>query len=386
MQFTVSFLRRRNPELNCALLLMKRILFVVQHRPDRNPSQRYRFEQYLDFLQANGIAYEFSYLLSEEDDQYFYRPGNYLRKFWILLKSIRRRWQDVRRARQFDAIFVQREAIMLGTAFFEKQFSKRSRLIYDFDDSIWLLNVSEGNRPLAWLKRPAKTAEIIQMADLVIAGNAYLAEYAQSYNPDTVIFPTTIDTQSYQRKAYPGKPADKVCIGWTGSSTTFSEFSSFEPMLKEIHDRYGDKVYVKVIGKADYPSDHIPVKAAAWSSETEVEELSEIDIGIMPLQDTPWSRGKCACKGLQYMALGIPAVMSAVGVNREIVESGKNGFLCESREEWIEKLSLLIESPELRERLGQAGKQTVTERFSVDRLKEAYLAHFLSVVDEDRKG
>jgi hypothetical protein len=115
---------------------MKRILFVAQHRPNRNPSQRYRFEQYLDFLQASGYSYDFSFLLNEKDDAAFYQAGNYLRKLIILVKSIFRRWRDLRRAASYDIIFVQREAVMLGSSFFEKRLSKKSRLIYDFDDAI----------------------------------------------------------------------------------------------------------------------------------------------------------------------------------------------------------------------------------------------------------
>lgn len=352
---------------------MKRILFVAQHRPNRNPSQRYRFEQYLDFLQAEGYSYDFSFLLDEKDDAAFYKSGNYLRKLIILIKSVFRRFRDLRRAAQYDAVFVQREAIMLGSSFFERQFSKKSKLIYDFDDAIWLPHVSEGNRPLSWLKRPEKTAEIIEASSRVLAGNAYLASYARSFNEDVHIFPTTIDMEAYQPQAYPGKPTDKVCIGWTGSSTTLFEFVTFEKVLRQLADKYGDQIYIKLIGQAEYTSDLIEVKSVAWSSETEVLELSELDIGIMPLHTSDWSRGKCACKGLQYMALGIPAVMSAIGVNREIIHSGENGFLCETEEEWIAALSALIESAALRKKLGENGQKTVREKYARQRWQKEFL-------------
>lgn len=353
---------------------MKRILFVAQHRPNRNPSQRYRFEQYLDFLEARGYAYDFSFLLNEKDDAAFYRPGNYFRKLIILLKSILRRWRDVRRARSYDVIFVQREAVMLGSSFFERQFSKRSKLIYDFDDAIWLPNVSEGNRPLSWLKRPEKTQKIIQLANTVLAGNAYLASYARQFNEQVHIFPTTIDLDMYRSQVYPEKDPDRVCIGWTGSSTTLFEFIAFEKVLKQLVDKYQDKIYIKVIGQAAYKSDLIEVKSVAWSSETEVIELCELDIGIMPLHNSDWSRGKCACKGLQYMALGIPAVMSAIGVNQKIINSGENGFLCETEEEWVEALSALIESAELRRKLGGNGQETVQQEYAREVWQERFLA------------
>ncbi len=355
---------------------MKRILFVAQHRPNRNPSQRYRFEQYLDFLEAQGYSYEFSYLLDEADDRVFYQPGRYGRKMVIMLKSIFKRLGDLRKAHEYDFVFVQREAWMLGSAFFERAFSKKSKLIYDFDDAIWLPNVSEGNRQLKWLKRPEKTSEIIGMSSLVIAGNEYLATYARQFNERVQVIPTTIDLDLYRRQAYPGKPAGKICIGWTGSSTTLIEFTSFEKVLKQLISQYGDRIYVKVIGEADYQSSMIEVKSVAWTSETEVLELCELDIGIMPLQDNDWSRGKCACKGLQYMALGIPAVMSAIGVNQKIVQSGENGFLCETEEEWLGALSALIESAELRKSLGEKGQRTVREKYAKKQWQERFLKLF----------
>lgn len=355
---------------------MKRILFVAQHRPNRNPSQRYRFEQYLDFLQAQGYSYDFSFLLNEKDDAAFYQSGNYLRKLIILIKSIFRRLRDLRRASEYDIIFVQREAVMLGTSFFERRFSKNSRLVYDFDDAIWLPNVSEGNRPLSWLKRPEKTGEIIKASSRVLAGNAYLASYASQFNKDVHIFPTTIDLEVYQSQPYPGKEKGKVCIGWTGSSTTLFEFIAFEKVLKQLVDKYQDQIYIKVIGQAAYTSDLIEVKSVAWSSETEVRELCELDIGIMPLHNSDWSRGKCACKGLQYMALGIPAVMSAIGVNQKIITSGENGFLCETEAEWLSALSSLIASAALRKQLGENGQQTVREKYAKKQWEDRFLKLF----------
>ena len=158
---------------------MPRILFVASHRPHRSPSQRFRFEQYLDFLRANGFEYDFSYLISASDDKVFYAPGNTFSKVLIFLTSAFRRMNDVLRAGKYDIIFVQREAFMTGSSFFEKRFSKsRAKLVFDFDDAIWNHDVSEANRKFEWLKDAAKTGKIIGYSDLVIAGNRYLADYA----------------------------------------------------------------------------------------------------------------------------------------------------------------------------------------------------------------
>jgi hypothetical protein len=120
---------------------MKKVLFVCLHRPDRSPSQRFRFEQYLGYLKKNGFDYKFSWLLDESDDKVFYSPGKFFKKGLIVLKSIWKRISETARASDYDIVFVQREALMLGTAFFEKRFAQKTKLIFDFDDSIWLQNV-----------------------------------------------------------------------------------------------------------------------------------------------------------------------------------------------------------------------------------------------------
>jgi len=148
------------------------------------------------------------------------------------------------------------------------------------------------------------------------------------------------------------------------------------PALQEIKAKYGDQVYFKVIGDANYYNKELDIKGTAWSSETEVAELSEIDIGIMPLPNDEWTKGKCALKGLLYLSLEQAAVLSDVGVNGEVIQDGVNGFLVSSTEDWVEKLSLLIDNPQLRQEMGQKGRQTVLERYSVLSERVHYAAHF----------
>jgi glycosyltransferase involved in cell wall biosynthesis len=350
-----------------------RILFIAAHRPGRSPSQRYRFEQYLDFLAANGFVCDFSYLLSVRADEVFYRRGHLLDKLLIFVAGAWKRYRDTARAGGYDIVFVQREAFMAGSIWFEKKFAASpAKLVFDFDDAIWQLDVSAANRRLGWLKRAAKTAEIIALSDLVIAGNGYLADYARRHNDRVVVIPSTIDTREYVPIAGRGSNGP-ICIGWTGSMTTIKHFETAVPILARLKQRYGDRIRVKVIGDGSYVNEALAVRGIPWRREDEVAELAEIDIGIMPLPDDGWTRGKCGLKGLQYMALGVPAVMSPVGVNAEIVADGRNGFLANSTAEWLEKLALLIESAELRARLGAAGRQTVEDRYSVRAMEPVYL-------------
>lgn len=361
---------------------MSKILFLALHRLDRNPSQRFRFEQYLDYLNKNGFECHFSYLISEKDDKVFYAKGHYFSKVIIVFKSLLKRLKEILSANKYDIIFVQRECFMLGTSFFEKRFSRsKAKFVMDFDDSIWLQNVSEGNKSLAWLKNAEKTAEIISYADLVLAGNPYLKEYALKYAKNVVVFPTTIDTEEYKRKIKDASN-DKITIGWSGSVTTVQHFEFAIPILIKLKEKYGNIIDFKVIGDANYENKELDIKGLGWNKHTEIDDLSSIDIGIMPLPNDEWSKGKCGLKGLQYMALEIPTIMSAVGVNSEIIQDEENGFLASSEEEWVEKLSLLIESEELRQKIGKAGRKTVVESYSVLANQEKYLSLFKQLISQ----
>lgn len=378
---------------------MPSVLFVALHRPNRSPSQRFRYEQYLQYLAENGFEHDFSYLLDEVDDKAFYSKGNYLKKLQILLKSIEIRLFDLVVANRYDIIFVQREAFMLGTAIFEKLYARsKAKLIFDFDDSIWLHNVSEANKMVGFLKSGSKTKEIIAVADMVFAGNQYLANYALQFNKNVKIIPTTVDTDKfvpvaadfspqpvdfYGLKSVATEEADKIVeIGWTGSFSTIEHLRFGLPVLYAIKEKYGAKVRFKVIGDSSFADTRIGVQGIAWNSETEVADLQTIDIGIMPLPDNEWTRGKCGFKGLTYMSLGIPTVMAAVGVNNEIIMDGENGFLATSEESWIEKLSLLVENQLLRQQLGRAGRQTVIDRYSIHAQKDRYLQCFREVLEK----
>jgi glycosyltransferase involved in cell wall biosynthesis len=347
----------------------KKILFSVVHRKDRSPSQRFRFEQYLDILKDNGFEVEFLFLLNPKDDKAFYSKGNYFKKLIIVLKSIVKLLQSI--SKSYDIVFVQRESFFLGTVIFEKIYSKKAWLVYDFDDSIWLSNVSEANKKLSFLKNANKTKELISFSNMVFAGNEYLAQYARQYNTNVKIVPTTIDTEEYKRIPQPQR--EKICIGWSGSITTIQHFEYAIPALKIIKEKYKNLVYFKVIGDANYKNDDLGVIGLPWVKDTEIEDLSEIEIGIMPLPDDEWSKGKCGLKGLQYMALGIATLMSPVGVNDEIIQHGKNGFLPKTVDDWVSQLSLLIEDKNLRESVAKAGRKTVVEKYSVMAWKDSYI-------------
>ncbi|MEO9870212.1 glycosyltransferase family 4 protein [Ekhidna sp.] len=354
---------------------MSKILFLTLHRKDRSPGQRFRHEQYLEYLKQNGFQVTFSNMLSAKQDKVFYGSGNTLGKARIGLSAMFKRIKDVLRANQFDYIFIYRDAFFFGT-FFEWMFEKsKAKLLFDFDDSIWLQDENPNQSIFQQLKNPTKTGKIISHCDLTIAGNEYLAEYAKQHTNNVVIIPTTIDLNEYA-KVDVEKQKKGICIGWSGSFSTIKHFeSALEPLIT-IKEKYGEKVYFKVIGDRNYQNEELNIQGLAWKSKTEVQDLCEIDIGIMPLPDDAWSKGKCGLKGLQYMALEIPTIMSPVGVNSDIIQEGENGLLASSTDEWVEKLSMLIDDAALRKRIGKNGRTTVEQDYSVDANKEKWLAAF----------
>lgn len=362
---------------------MKKVLIITAHRKDRAPNQRFRFEQYLDYLKENGYDCHLSFLISAEDDKVLYKHGHYLQKTIIFLKSAVKRTIDVINRSNYDLIFVCREGFLTGTTLFEELLHKsKVPMIYDFDDAIWHFDVSEANKKFGWLKNPGKTAKLISMADLVFAGNDYLADYARHHNDHVVIIPTTIDLSEYHQVPFTEK--ETICIGWSGSITTIRHFGMAIPVLKAIKEKYGNRVKFKVIGDGNYRNDELGIAGIGWKKESELKELEEIDIGIMPLPDDEWAKGKCGLKGLQYMALGIATVMSPVGVNSEIIQDEENGMLASSDEEWIAKLSKLIDNSVLRRRCAENGRKTVEEKFSVDAIKGDYLKYFDQLTSKNK--
>lgn len=359
---------------------MPRVLILVAHRPNRSPSQRYRFEQYIPFLEQNGFEFTWSPLLDEEADEVFYKKGSALQKSLIILRGQAQRRRDVARFKEFDIIFIQREASFLGSSRFEKAaFDSGTKVIFDFDDAIWMADTSPGNKKWEWVKDPTKFNKNVCYAHAVIAGNSFLAARAKEFTKAKVqIIPTTVDTSIHVPKPeLRGK--EKICIGWSGSISTIKHFEKILPILKDLDKKYPGKLEFKVYGDGQYKEEQLRIAGVPWSSTTEVEILNSFDIGVMPLPNDEWAKGKCGLKALTYMSCAVPVVMSAVGVNTEIGSDG-NALLVNSKEDWMDALTKLIENKTLREELGKRGRKVVEERYSVNAYKGKYLELFKSLI------
>lgn len=339
-----------------------RVLALMPALYDTSPSQRYRLEQWEPLLRERGVEITYEPFEDEELHASLYRPGMIAKKLKHVSRGLGRRMSLVRKVKDYDLVYILREAALLGPPVFERLIHQsRVPIVFDFDDAIFVSYRSPSNGYLSYLKFASKTKTICRIASHVMVGNPYLAEYARQVNDRVTVIPTTIDTEKY-RVPPPKQSSGPPVIGWTGSYSTVQHLDTLRGALKKLAER--ESFRLRVIGTPAYECSPIDVEAMPWRADTELEDLSQIDIGVMPLPDDKWSKGKCGLKALQFMALGIPTVCSPVGVNTEIIQDDQNGFLAATEDEWVDKLSRLLRSFELRQRLGQAGRGTIEQKYS----------------------
>jgi len=360
-----------------------KVLAMVPSLYDTSPGQRFRLEQWEPLLSRSGVEITYAPFETEELKNVLYSSGNVLQKMRGVLRNMKLRGGHVRSATNFDLVYLFREAALLGPAWFERKLAKRRvPIIFDFDDAVFVAYKSPSNGYLSYLKFPGKTSTSIRLSSHVMAGNEFLANYARQFNENVTIIPTTIDTEKYVVADRPvnGRP---VTIGWSGSHSTVQHLDTVREHLRELSA--DEDFTLRVIGTPQYELDGVSVEAMNWNAATEIEDLQAIDIGIMPLPDDKWSKGKCGLKALQYMALGIPTICSPVGVNSTIIQDGENGFIASDKSEWIEKLKRLMHSPELRKQIGAAGRKTVEEKYSAVSQTPRVLQVFETVVENNKR-
>lgn len=345
-----------------------RILFLIPYPSGQAPSQRFRFEQYLGILRQHGHEYRLAPFLSDATWRILYKPGQAARKALGILGGFRRRVGHVLAARSYDYVFVHREVTPLGPPVFEWLLAKvlRKRLIYDFDDAIWLANTSEANNIAAGLKWHQKVGSICRWAHKNSCGNDYLAAYARQFNPSAVVNPTTIDTEHLHNQVRDQLAPGPLVIGWTGTHSTLKYLRPLVPVLAQL-EAEGLDFEFRVISNQppDFEQALRSLRFVPWQKATEIPDLLTFHVGLMPLEDDPWAQGKCAFKALQYMALGIPALVSPVGMNTEVVQDGVNGYICRKPADWLRHLRHLLTDAELRQHVGRAARITVEQRYSV---------------------
>lgn len=357
-----------------------KILFLVPYPLKESPSQRFRFEQYFQILENRGYHITIQSFFNSQEWKLFYHDGNSLQKFIALFKGFAKRFKMIFSAFQYEFIFIHREAAPAGPPVFEWVLANalRKKIIYDFDDAIWLTDRNHENWILKTIKFRSKVTSICKWSYRVSCGNDYLNKFAQQYNPSTMVIPTTIDTEGlHNRNKFKSTSSviPEIIIGWTGSHSTLKYLKLLETILQKIETKYPFVSFLIIADKRpDLALKRLSFKA--WDAETEVVDLMKLDIGIMPLPDDEWSKGKCGFKALQYLALEIPAVVSDVGVNSKIISQGVEGFLCQTEADWQHALELLINNTTLRAEMGARGRKKVVENYSVLSNSAAFISLF----------
>ncbi len=348
-----------------------RVLFLTLY-PGTAASPRYRVLQYLPFLRERGVDCTVACALTPEQHGRFTGPGRKGRAFWYHLAETPRRLGHLLDAKAYDIVFVQK-AIM--TAYLRGAVAllarRARRVVYDFDDAVHLAPPHPLRSVWKGFEDGAQIRKILARADLVLAGNSWLAAAAEAEGARTEVFPTVVDTARF----VPGSaPPASYRIGWMGNPSTTA---CLEPVAGVLGSLDGGEVCV--IG-ADPETNPVPnAEVCPWSLDTEVEDLQRFAVGVMPLPKTEWMRGKCALKALLYMACGVPCVATPFGAVAGMIRHDENGLFAESAGEWRAALDRLRD-PGLRQRLGDAGRATVVEGYSLEKAAPRMLALLESVL------
>ena len=313
-----------------------KILFLVQDLDVA--ASRYRVLQYLPYLKEHGVQ---ATVLP-------FQKGFF--KKLKLFKSVN----------EYDILFIQRKRFpVLWLKYIRKN---ARRIVYDFDDSVMYRNSKAANPESNTRVKMFKN--MVNASDYVIAGNEYLQKNTTPFTHNVTIIPSPIDMSLYPLKKYSEKN-DNITLGWIGATGSIHYLEKMKPVFEALGKKYED-LRLKIICNVFFDCDNITVEKKLWSEQEEVADIQSFDIGLMPLMDDPWSHGKCGLKILQCLATGVPVVCSPAGVNKEIVKNGVHGFWANTRKEWIEKLEILINDPDRRERMGMEGRKRVIEHYSLE--------------------
>jgi glycosyltransferase involved in cell wall biosynthesis len=346
-------------------------------------SSRLRLYQYLPFLEAEGITCDPLPLLNERylEDVYAKRGLNR----WNLLRRYGKVLWALLWVARYDGVILEKEVFPFLPPLAEAWLGLlKVPYIVDYDDAIFHNYDLHPNALVRFFLR-GKIGYVMRKAAVVVCGNAYLERYAKAAGAgDTVIIPTVIDTDRYRPKGAIRDPGEvsrgpdgaasdsgEVVIGWIGSPSSMKYLSGLSPVLKELIRQYHVKIHI-IGGKSGLGLGN-GERVLEWTEDSESALLGALDIGIMPLVDSPWEQGKCGYKLIQYMGSGLPVVGSPVGVNEEIITDGVNGFKAISDQEWRDRLGLLVEDAHLRKVMGAKGRKLVLDKYSLNGAARVWL-------------
>ena len=351
------------------------IHFWVPYLMGVAPSQRFRVELFLPLLEKNNYRYELKTFLDQAAWDVLYQKGRPFMKAWGTLKGFFRRTAHLFQSLNSDYVFLHREAAPVGPPVFEWLLAKvfRRKIIYEFDDAIWI----PGGEKIGFLKKSLKATwkvkHICKWSYKVVGGNDFLCDYARKYNDNVILIPTVVDTDNGHHMLRDQNDNGKVVVGWTGTHTTLHNLEEIEQLLPELKKEIDFEILIISNKPPDWKFDYTFKK---WEAATEQEDLLRMHIGVMPLKKGPWFEGKCGFKLIQYLSCGIPAVASPVGVNPKIVRHGEDGYIANDAAEWKRYLTQLIKDKQLRANMAVKGRAHMVNEYSLQSVSQKFLDLF----------
>jgi glycosyltransferase involved in cell wall biosynthesis len=352
-----------------------KILILAPAPSDISPGQRFRFEHYLPINSDSNLEFTVSPFFSRRTWKIIHLNKNYLNKTLGILSAIIRRVLMFFTVFKYDYIYIYREAAAVGPPVIEWLLAKvfRKRIIYDFDDAIWLRLASEANPFWADIKCSWKVKMICSYSYIITVGNSFLAKYAGQYCSDVRIIPTVVDTE-FRHNILKDHSDYPLFVGWTGTFTNFPNLQKIIPVIAKLKKNYSFNFLIIADRNPNFTGveyDYIP-----WDIKTEIRDLLNLHIGLMPLANTERELGKCAFKAIQYMSLGITAVVSPVGANCDVVQDNLNGFWADGDDQWYLTIEKLILNKKLRDEIEITSRQKIVENYSVNATKSDFFALF----------
>jgi glycosyltransferase involved in cell wall biosynthesis len=336
-----------------------------------SPGQRTSIELWDHALRPEGINFIYLPFTNYRTARILDSEGRYPAKAAVLLRSYLRRALDVVEAGRFDAVLVYREAALIGPAFFERIVARRRiPLIYQLDDPLFVPYKSPTNGWLSYLKCFGKVKTTCRISRTVVVNSPQLEQFARAYNRNVWRVPSLIDGDRHRAEPATG-PKDRLCVGWTGSPTTAPNLTMVAPALAEAAQKVDHDVHF--IGAETFDVPGVRYTAQPWRAESEIEDLRRLDIGLLPVPDSPWNRWKFYVKLIQYMALGIPPICTPIGCNPDVIDHGVTGFLAGSHAEWVEALVTLLTDDELRHQMSKRVAEVAAERYTWQANRELIL-------------
>jgi glycosyltransferase involved in cell wall biosynthesis len=291
--------------------------------------------------------------------------------------------------RKYDLLLVQREAMFFGPAFFERLFQQigKTPLILDLDDATYVSYISPTYGKLgSFFKFFGKTDNLINRADAVVCGNRFIAEYVERKRTKAVVIPTVVDTNKFRPIE---KESEVPIIGWIGTHSTFPSLESLFPVLQDLARKYEYILKVVGSGREKIEVDGIKIENRKWNLERETADFQSLDIGLYPIETSSsatqeWLVGKSGFKSIQYMSVGIPFVVTPVGVCAEIGIENETYFPASTKEQWYEALAKLLESSKMRDEMGKKGREYALKNYTISQQVEKIVLVFQETLIKHR--